>query len=94
MCDCNNKINVVDLPHIKIYTNMATYKIKKHLEGTSSTLYGGTYVNWTLASQELLAQLYEERGMTDLITKTSSNEKSDSKVSKKSSDNTKNTKEK
>tara|TARA_R100001463_G_scaffold106233_1_gene160837 strand:+ start:1010 stop:1294 length:285 start_codon:yes stop_codon:yes gene_type:complete len=93
MCGCNNKENVVDLPHIKIYTNMATYKVKKHLEGTSSTFYGGQHVNWSLASQEVLAHLYEERGMTDLITKTSSNEKSDNKVSKKSSNKKKDAKE-
>jgi len=93
MCDCNNSKNVVDLPHLKIYTNMATYKAKKHLEGTSTTFYGGDYVNWSLATQEKLAYLYEEKGMTDLITKTSSNEKSDNKVSKKSSDNKKDSKE-
>jgi len=29
MCDCDNNKNVVDLPHLKIYTNMATYKSKK-----------------------------------------------------------------
>lgn len=71
---------------------MATYKIKKHLEGKRSTIYGGDYIDWSLATQEKLSYLYEERGMTQLITKTSSNEKTN-KISKKSSVNKKDSKE-
>jgi|TARA_B100000085_G_C18380439_1_gene446165 hypothetical protein len=87
MCDCNNKENLVDLPHLKIYTNMATYKVKKQYEGLRSTIKGGEHINWRTVSQEKLAHLYEEVGLTCAITKISSNEKSDNKVSKKSSDN-------
>ena len=92
MCDCNNKKNVVDLPHLKIYTNMATYKVKKQYEGLRTTIYGGENITWATASQEKLAELYEEVGLTFAITKISSNEKSDNKVSKKSSNNKKDSK--
>tara|TARA_R110001599_G_scaffold247989_1_gene448004 strand:+ start:931 stop:1146 length:216 start_codon:yes stop_codon:yes gene_type:complete len=68
---------------------MATYKINKNYEGLSSTMAGGVYVVWSSASQELLAKLYEEKGLTDIINKTSSNEESNTKKSNKKSESIK-----
>jgi len=89
MCDCDNK-KTLSLPsYLKIYTIMATYKINKNYEGLSSTMAGGVYVVWSSASQELLAKLYEEKGLTDIINKTTSNEESNTKKSNKKSESIK-----
>jgi|TARA_Y100000592_G_scaffold99321_1_gene174939 hypothetical protein len=97
MCDCNSKKNVVDLPHIKIYTKMANYKVKKEFKNTA-TYFGNVRVRWEDATDETLAWVYEEAKngshyveKIDKINK--SYEKSDSKVSKKGSDNKKDSKE-
>lgn len=76
MCDCNN-INMLSLPsYLKIYTDMAKYEIKKDFKGSGSNVGGVGLVIWDDASQELLAHLYEDRNLTSIITKISSNEES------------------
>lgn len=61
MCGCDNNINVVDLPHIKIYTNMAKYKIKESFIGGKTIFSGGRVVSWAGdMAQEELAHLFEE----------------------------------
>tara|TARA_R110000782_G_scaffold194245_1_gene283856 strand:- start:77 stop:367 length:291 start_codon:yes stop_codon:yes gene_type:complete len=86
MCNCNNKKIVVDLPHINIYTTMAEYKAKKQYEG-AATRFDGIRVNWSTATQEELAWVYEEVNngshYVEKINKKSSNEESINKVSKK-----------
>ena len=95
MCDCNNNENVVDLPHINIYTTMAEYKAKMK---DSATFFKGVRVTWNTATQDELAWVYEEidngSHYVEKINKTSSNEKIITKVSKKSSNNKKDSKEK
>jgi len=87
MCNCNNKKIVVDLPHINIYTTMSEYKAKKRYEG-AATRFDGIRVNWSTATQEELAWVYEEANngshYVEKINKKSSNEESINKVSKKS----------
>tara|TARA_R110000824_G_scaffold113878_1_gene263918 strand:- start:150 stop:437 length:288 start_codon:yes stop_codon:yes gene_type:complete len=94
MCGCNNKENVVNLPHINIYTAMAEYKAK--IKG-AATRFGEVRVNWDTATQEELAWVYEEANngshYVEKINKKSSNEESTAKVSKKSSNNKKESKE-
>ena len=84
MCGCNNKENVVNLPHINIYTAMAEYKAK--IKG-AATRFGEVRVNWDTATQEELAWVYEEANngshYVEKINKKSSNEESINKVSKK-----------
>ena len=94
MCGCNNENNVVDLPHIKIYTTMAEYKAKMK---DSATFFKGVRVTWNRATQEELAWVYEEvengSHYVEKINKKSSNEEINTKVSKKSSSNKKDSKE-
>jgi len=86
MCNCNSKEIVVDLPHINIYTNMAEYRFKKQYEG-AATRFKGLRVNWSTATQEILAWVYEEADngshYVEKINKKSSNEESINKGSKK-----------
>jgi len=82
MCDCD-KINILSLPsHLKIYTIMAKYKIKKEYEELSSEVGNFGKVLWSEATQEVLSYLYEEREMKSIITKISSNEESSAKKTK------------
>ncbi len=83
MCDCD-KINTLSLPsHLKIYTIMAKYTIKKEYEGLSSEVGNFGKVWWSEATQEVLSYLYEEREMKSIITKISSNEESSIKKTNK-----------
>jgi hypothetical protein len=94
MCGCNNKNNVVDLPHINIYTKMAEYKAKMK---DSASFFNGVRIRWNTATQEELAWVYEEvdngSHYVEKINKKSSNEESTAKVSKKSSNKKKESKE-
>ena len=86
MCDCGKK--VVNYTHLNIYTLMSKYKAKKHVVIIRD---GATYV-LKKSSQEELAYLYEDLGLTKLVeklstTKTDNEPKKESKKSsKKSSD--------
>ena len=86
MCDCGKK--VVNYTHLNIYTLMAKYKAKKEVVIIRD---GSTYV-LKKSSQEELAYLYEDLGLTKLVeklstTKTDNEPKKESKKSsKKSSD--------
>tara|TARA_R100001509_G_scaffold117629_1_gene72270 strand:+ start:110 stop:388 length:279 start_codon:yes stop_codon:yes gene_type:complete len=72
MCDCGN--NIIDSPHLKIYTIMAEYKAKKSI----GTRYKGDFkIKWAIATQEELAYAYEELGMTDAIEKLSTTKTKD-----------------
>jgi len=91
MCGCDNNINVVDLPHIKIYTSMAEYKIKESFIGGKTIFSGGRVVSWAGdMAQEELAYLFEDvNGGATFIEKIGkstkkSNEESSIKESKKS----------
>jgi hypothetical protein len=90
MCDCNK--NILDLSYLKIYTIMAKYKAKL----SSGKTYKGDYsISWATATQEELAYAYEEKGMTNLIEKTTTtktkdeSEKTSKKKSSKKADSTK-----
>ena len=60
MCDCNSNKYFVNLPHLKIYLMMATYKVKEQYKGTGTSLQGGLWVKWNDASQAELAHIFEE----------------------------------
>ena len=83
MCDCGK--NVVDLSHLKIYTIMAKYKAKKNIVLIRN---GKTFV-LRKSSQEELAYLYEDLGLTKLVEKLSTIKTEDEpkKESKRSSKN-------
>jgi len=84
MCDCGK--NVVNLSHLKIYTIMAEYKAKK----TSGRTYkDGFVIKWATATQEELAYVYEDLGLTKLVEKLSTIKTEDEpkKESKRSSKN-------
>tara|TARA_R100001244_G_C5149598_1_gene129429 strand:+ start:709 stop:1014 length:306 start_codon:yes stop_codon:yes gene_type:complete len=88
MCECSSYKKVVDLPHIKIYLEMADYKIKdKYVGQISWTTSGSFKINWCSCSQEELAYAYEEVGLTEYIEKTTKTSKDEEKTSttKKSS---------
>jgi len=72
MCDCER--NVVDLQKLKIYTIMAKYKI---LVSSQEVYYGdASFINITKnSSQEELAFVYEELGLTKLVEKEGKTEK-------------------
>jgi len=86
MCDCGKK--VVNYTHLNIYTLMAKYKAKKEVVIIRN---GATYV-LKKSSQEELAYLYEDLGLTKLVEKLSTiktedePKKESKKSSKKSSD--------
>ena len=65
MCNCGDK--VVDYTHLNIYTLMAKYKAKKEVVIIRN---GATYV-LKKSSQEELAYLYEDLGLTKLVEKLS-----------------------
>ena len=65
MCNCGDK--VVDYTHLNIYTLMAKYKAKKEVVIIRN---GETYV-LKKSSQEELAYLYEDLGLTKLVEKLS-----------------------
>jgi len=65
MCDCGQK--VVNYTHLNIYTLMAKYKAKKDVVIIRN---GATYV-LRKSSQEELAYLYEDLGLTKLVEKLS-----------------------
>ena len=65
MCDCGQK--VVNYTHLNIYTLMAKYKAKKEVVIIRN---GATYV-LKKSSQEELAYLYEDLGLTKLVEKLS-----------------------
>ena len=65
MCDCGQK--VVNYTHLNIYTLMAKYKAKKEVVIIRD---GSTYV-LKKSSQEELAYLYEDLGLTKLVEKLS-----------------------
>jgi hypothetical protein len=91
MCECSSNKKVVDLPHIKIYLEMADYKIKdKYVGKLSWTTSGSFKIRWNRCSQEELAYAYEEVGLTKYIEKTTKTSKDDKKTSttKKSSKKT------
>jgi len=93
MCECSSHKKVVDLPHIKIYLEMADYKIKdKYVGQLSWTTSGNFRINWCSCSQEELAYAYEEVGLTEYIEKTTKTSKDEEKASttKKSSKKTSN----
>jgi UDP-N-acetylmuramoylalanine-D-glutamate ligase len=86
MCNCGDK--VVNYTHLNIYTLMAKYKAKKEVVIIRN---GETYV-LKKSSQEELAYLYEDLGLTKLVEKLSTiktedePKKESKKSSKKSSD--------
>jgi hypothetical protein len=86
MCNCGDK--VVNYKHLNIYTLMAKYKAKKEVVIIRN---GETYV-LKKSSQEELAYLYEDLGLTKLVEKLSTiktedePKKESKKSSKKSSD--------
>ena len=84
MCDCGKK--VVNYTHLNIYTLMAKYKAKKEVVIIRN---GATYV-LKKSSQEELAYLYEDLGLTKLVekistTKTKDEPKKTNKTNKRSS---------
>jgi len=83
MCDCGQK--VVNYTHLNIYTLMAKYKAKKEVVIIRD---GSTYV-LKKSSQEELAYLYEDLGLTKLVEKLSTIKTEDEpkKESKRSSKN-------
>lgn len=62
---------------------MAKYKIKDKYKGLSSSVMNFGLVDWDNASQEILAYLYEDRKLTSIIIKNSSNEESSIKKTNK-----------
>lgn len=62
---------------------MAKYKIKDKYKGLSSSVMNFGLVDWDNASQEILAYLYEDRKLTSIIIKNSSNEESSFKKTNK-----------
>lgn len=62
---------------------MAKYKIKDKYKGLSSSIMNFGLVDWDNASQEILAYLYEDRKLTSIIIKNSSNEESSIKKTNK-----------
>jgi len=84
MCDCGK--NIVDSPHLKIYTIMAKYKAKK----TSGRTYkDGFVIRWATATQEELAYAYEDLGLKKLVEKLSTI-KTEDEPKKESKRNSKN----
>ena len=83
MCDCGQK--VVNYTHLNIYTLMAKYKAKKEVVIIRD---GSTYI-LKKSSQEELAYLYEDLGLTKLVEKLSTIKTEDEpkKESKRSSKN-------
>ena len=83
MCDCVQK--VVNYTNLNIYTLMAEYKAKKNVVVIKD---GATY-NLRKSSQEELAYLYEDLGLTKLVEKLSTIKTEDEpkKESKRSSKN-------
>ena len=78
---CNCKRNAVDLQQLKIYTIMAKYKI---LVSSQEIYYGdSSFINITKnSSQEELAFVYEELGLTkfvEITEKTNKTTKTDAK---------------
>lgn len=65
MCDCGKK--VVNYTHLNIYTLMAKYKARKNVVIIRD---GSTYI-LKKSSQEELAYLYEDLGLTKLVEKLS-----------------------
>jgi len=83
MCDCGQK--VVNYTHLNIYTLMAKYKAKKEVVIIRN---GETYV-LKKSSQEELAYLYEDLGLTKLVEKLSTI-KTEDEPKKESKRNSKN----
>ena len=83
MCNCGDK--VVDYTHLNIYTLMAKYKAKKEVVVIRN---GETYV-LKKSSQEELAYLYEDLGLTKLVEKLSTI-KTEDEPKKESKRNSKN----
>jgi len=82
MCNCKQ---IKELPSLKIYTFMGTYKAKYK---TGASVKNGVTIFWETATQEELAYAYEELGMTGAIEKISNTKtKDESKKSKKSNKN-------
>ena len=83
MCNCEQ--NVVNYTHLNIYTLMAEYKAKKDVVLIRN---GATY-NLKKSSQEELAYLYEDLGLTKLVEKLSTikTEEEPKKESKRNSKN-------
>jgi sulfur transfer complex TusBCD TusB component (DsrH family) len=65
MCNCGG--NVVNYTHLNIYTLMAKYKAKKDVV----LIKDGVTYNLKKSSQEELAYLYEDLGLTKLVEKLS-----------------------
>jgi hypothetical protein len=75
MCDCEDYINVVDLPQLKIYLIMAQYKSLKQ----TGTVYSGNHkIKYATATQDELAFIYEELGLTQHIEKITNSENNES----------------
>ena len=83
MCNCVG--NVVNYTHLNIYTLMAKYKAKKDVV----LIKDGVTYNLKKSSQEELAYLYEDLGLTKLVEKLSTIKTEDEpkKESKRSSKN-------
>jgi sulfur transfer complex TusBCD TusB component (DsrH family) len=83
MCNCGG--NVVNYTHLNIYTLMAKYKAKKDVV----LIKDGVTYNLKKSSQEELAYLYEDLGLTKLVEKLSTIKTEDEpkKESKRSSKN-------
>ena len=83
MCDCEDYINVVDLPQLKIYLIMAQYKSLKQ----TGTVYSGNHkIKYATATQRELAFIYEELGLTQYIEKITNSDNNESEkeiISKK-----------
>jgi len=94
MCDCDNNTTeeeILTLAHLKIYTDMAEYKVKSSWIGRSTHFNGQRKaVRWVSdMTQEKLAHIYEEvnngENFIDKVDKIKkSNEKNSNKSSKKS----------
>jgi hypothetical protein len=93
MCGCSNNKKIVDLPHLKIYVIMASYKIKEKYIGSATGFNPKYTVRWGNQSQEELSYIYEELNGSKYIIKLEktkkSNEESTIKASNKKTKSTK-----
>ena len=85
MCGCQEDKKIVDLPHLKIYTIMANYKIKEKYIGSATGLNPKYIVRWGNQSQEELSYIYEELNGSKYIDKLEKTKKSNEESTVKKS---------
>jgi hypothetical protein len=90
MCGCNNDKFFVNSPHLKIYTIMANYEVKKEYKGSATSFSGGYFVRWGNATQDELAHIYENidngKSFIDKTDKKDEPKKTNKKKSSKAKD--------